>query len=65
MDEFQRGVEAERKRIAEFLHRHRAEGLEIVHVRSEPGVNTSAVRRFDSAELIKRIWEEAEQHYKS
>lgn len=58
MDEFQRGVETERKRIMEALHRFRAEGLEIVPTNSEPGVSRSAVRRFDTAELVKRIWEE-------
>lgn len=59
MSEFQQGVDSERKRIAKILHRYRAEGLEIVHVKNEPGVNTSAVRRFDTDELVRRIWEEA------
>jgi len=61
MDEFQRGVETERRRIMEALHRFRAEGLEIVPATSEPGVNRSAVRRFDTAELISRLWEEGKE----
>lgn len=56
--EFERGVRTERKRIMEALHRYKAEGLEIVQVSSQPGVNTRAVRRFDTAELIERLWEE-------
>ena len=63
MDEFERGVLSERKRLMEALHRYRAEGLELVQVKSEPGVNTRAVRRFDTQELIKKLWEEAEEHY--
>tara|TARA_B110000503_G_scaffold27994_2_gene44768 strand:- start:2 stop:196 length:195 start_codon:yes stop_codon:yes gene_type:complete len=59
MSEFQQGAEFERKRIMEALHRYRAEGLEIVPVSSEAGVNKSSVRRFDTAELIRRLWEEA------
>lgn len=58
MDEFERGVQAERKRIMEALHRYKAEGLEIVQVASPPGINTRAVRRFDTAELIERLWKE-------
>jgi hypothetical protein len=58
MDEFTRGVETERKRITEALHKYKAEGLEIVDVRNEPGINTRAVRRFDTAELINRLWKE-------
>ncbi len=60
MDEFERGVQAERKRIMEALHRYKAEGMEIVQVGSVPGINTRAVRRFDTAELIERIWKERE-----
>lgn len=57
-DEFQRGVESERKRIMEALHRYKAEGLEIVPVNQEPGVARSAVRRFDTNELVQRLWKE-------
>jgi hypothetical protein len=57
-EDFQRGVEFERKRIMEALHRFKAEGLEIVPVNQEPGVNRSAVRRFDTDELIQRLWQE-------
>ncbi len=60
MDEFERGVQAERKRIMEALHRYKAEGMEIVQVGNVPGINTRAVRRFDTAELIERIWKERE-----
>jgi len=60
MDEFKRGVLFERKRLMEALHRYKAEGLELVQVKNEPGVRTRAVRRFDTEELIKRLWEEAE-----
>lgn len=60
MDEFERGVQAERKRIMEALHRYKAEGLEIVQVGSQPGINTRAVRRFDTEELIERLWRERE-----
>lgn len=62
MNEFERGVQAERKRIMEALHRYKAEGLEIVQVGSQPGINTRAVRRFDTAELIERLWEEREEN---
>ena len=58
MDEFERGVQAERKRIMEALHRYRAEGMEVVQVSSQPGINTRAIRRFDTAELIERLWKE-------
>lgn len=56
--EFERGVQFERKRIMEALHRYKAEGMEIVQVGSQPGVNTRAVRRFDTEELIERLWRE-------
>lgn len=59
--EYERGVQDERKRIMEALHRYRAEGLEMTHVRSDANSNTRAVRRFDTAELINRLWEEGLQ----
>lgn len=54
--EFQLGVEAERKRIAEVLHRYRVEGFELIPTSQEPGVNKSLVSRVGTAELITRIW---------
>lgn len=60
--EYERGVQDERKRIMEALHRYRAEGLEMTYVRSDANSNTRAVRRFDTAELINRLWEEGLQN---
>jgi hypothetical protein len=55
-EEYERGVQDERKRIEKILYKYRAEGLESVHVRDEPGVRFNAIRRFDTSELIDRIW---------
>jgi hypothetical protein len=54
--EYQLGVEAERKRIMEELHRYKVEAFELIPIEQQPGVNKSLVRRFGTAELIARIW---------
>lgn len=59
-EEFQRGVEYERERIFKALHKCRAEGLELVHISSYDGINKSAVQRFDTNELVRRLKEDTE-----
>lgn len=59
MSEFEKGVAFERERIFKELRRYRVEGIEFVHVRSEPGVNVNAINRFDVDELINRLTEKS------
>jgi hypothetical protein len=57
MSEFDRGVAFERERIFKELKKYRVEGIEFVHVRSEPGVEVNAINRFYVEELISRLTE--------
>lgn len=57
MSEFDRGIAFERERIFKELRRYRVEGIEFVHVRSEPGINVNAINRFYVDELINRLTE--------